>query len=472
MRRFLFHLRRLVTSYSLEALLRYKAWQASNVERRTPRAEKPVPVDNPQTPEGLRPFEDACFQNPYAFYTMLRDDYPVYQLANGIYCISRYEDIVDISRDTDRFSSKHQGAMLRLQPGQSIAELSDKLDALGDRGVLPSGVLATNDPPEHRRDRKIGQSALNPKVIKNLEGEVERLTRELMDEFINDGNADFMHQFAWRLPIRLVIHILGLPEEDLPIVKRGCVSAISLLSGSATRAELLKTAAVSQGFYRYCWRAYRKAKRKRGDHLVAKFAEAAGDPTNNFTDQHAVSAIHQLLIAGSDSSATTMGNAVKMMLENPRTEQLLRDDPEKIPAFVEEVLRLDSAFQGHFRWTKTDCELHGVQMPRGSRVFLMWASGNRDERFWDNPETIEIGRENGRKHLTFGHGVHGCLGRELARMEIRIALRELLARTSKLKIVGDAPFIASMFARTLVQLPLEFSVTEGREQYDSIEQAA
>jgi cytochrome P450 len=468
----LFHVRRLTASYLLEILLRYKAWRALSVERRHAPAEKPAPVDKPQTPEDFRPLEDACFQNPYAFYKMLRDDYPVYQLANGIYCISRYEDIVNVARDTDRFSSKHQGAMLRLQPGQSIAELSEKLDALGDRGVLPSGVLATNDPPEHRRDRKIGQSVLNPKVIQNLEGEVEALTSELMDEFINDGNAEFMHQFAWRLPMRLVIRILGLPEEDLPVVKRGCVSAISLLSGSATRGELLQTAAMSQGFFRYCWRAYRKAKRKPGDHLVAKFAEAAADPTNDFTDQHAVSAMHQLLIAGSDSSATTMGNAVKMMLENRGIEQQLRDDPQKIPAFVEEVLRLDSAFQGHFRWARTDCELHGVHMPRGSRIFLMWASGNRDERFWDNPETIEIGRKNGRKHLTFGHGVHGCLGRELARMEIRIVLRELLARTSKLNLAGDAPFIASMFARTLVQLPLEFSVAEEKARRDKIEQAA
>jgi len=457
---FLFHLRRLLVSYLVEMLLRHRAWRAAGAERRKPHVEKRAPVDNPTTPEDFRPLEDACFQNPYAFYNMLRDEYPVYQLPNGIYCISRYEDIEKIARDTDRFSSKHQGAMLRLQPGQSIADLSDKLDALGERGVLPSGVLATSDPPEHRRDRKIGQSVLNPTVIKDLESEVEALTRELMDAFIDDGSVEFMHQFSWRLPMLLVIRILGLPDDDLAVVKHGCVSAIALLSGSATRAELMKTAAASQGFYRYCWRAYRKAKRKPGDHLVARFAAAAADPTNSFTDQHAVSAMHQLLIAGSDSAATTMGNAVKMMLETPGVEQKLRDDPEQIPAFVEEVLRLDSAFQGHFRWAKTDCELHGVNMPRGSRIFLMWASGNRDERFWDNPEKLEIGRKNGRRHLTFGHGVHGCLGRELARMEIRIALDHLLARTSSLRITGDAPFVASMFTRTLVRLPLEFSVAE------------
>jgi hypothetical protein len=134
---FLFHLRRLTASYLLETLLRYKAWQVARAERRNPPAEKPAPLDRPQVPEDFRPLEDACFQNPYAFYKMLRDDYPVYQLANGIYCISRYEDIVNVARDTDRFSSKHQGAMLRLQPGQSIAELSDKLECL-PRRIRPS----------------------------------------------------------------------------------------------------------------------------------------------------------------------------------------------------------------------------------------------------------------------------------------------------------------------------------------------
>ena len=471
MSRFVLHSRRLALSYLLELLLRFKAWRARKKGgARTPTSAEP-PLQNPQCPEDFRPLGDACFQHPYGFYRMLRDEYPVYQLANGIYCVSRYDDIVSIARDTDRFSSRHQGAMLQVRPGQSIADLVDKFDQLGERGVLPSSVLAVTDPPEHKRDRRIGQAALSPALIKSLEGEVEALTCKLMDAFMDDGKVEFMQQFTWQLPMRLVMSLLGIPGNDYGQVKRGCVAAIGLLSGSATPSEMLMTSAKSLSFYRYCWRAYLRARRRSGDHLIAKFAAAAADPTNDFTDQHAVSLVHQLLIAGSDSSATTMGNAVKMMLEHPDVERELRANPEAIPAFVEEVLRLDSAFQGHFRWTKTDCELHGVKLPRGSRVFLMWASGNRDERFWENPDRIEIGRANGRKHLTFGHGVHGCLGRELARLEIGVALRELLARTSAMKISGDAPFIASMFARTLVQLPLVFEVASQRRQND-VERAA
>jgi cytochrome P450 len=215
-------------------------------------------------------------------------------------------------------------------------------------------------------------------------------------------------------------------------------------------------------FLRYCWRKYLAAKKEylasnqTQDNLMGLFVNAATDPEVNFNDKKAASAIFQLIVAGSDSSATTMGNALKMLIENPDIQQQLRDDPERIPAFIEEVFRMESAFQGHFRWVKKETELHGVKLPRGTRIFLMWASGNRDDRFWEAPDEFRMERKNGKKHLTFGHGIHACIGRELARSEIRIVLKAFLDRTENMRIVGETPFVASMFARTLVQLPVKF----------------
>ena len=121
---------------------------------------------------------------------------------------------------------------------------------------------------------------------------------------------------------------------------------------------------------------------------------------------------------------------------------------------------MESAFQGHFRLVKEDTELHGVKLPKGSRLFLLWASGNRDERFWERPDEIDIDRSNLKKHITFGYGIHACLGRELARMEIRIVLAELLKRTRNLSSAGRAPHVASLFTRTLVSLPIRFDVQQ------------
>ncbi|MDX1695525.1 MAG: cytochrome P450, partial [Ketobacteraceae bacterium] len=247
-----------------------------------------------------------------------------------------------------------------------------------------------------------------------------------------------------------------LPEKDFKQIKGWCVVILDSQNGVQRGGELAESHAAALAFLRYCWRHYLKAKQKPARNLMGIFVRAAGNPTTDFDDQRAVSAIFQLLIAGSDSSATTMGNAIKMLVENPDIQNQLRQDFSLIPAFIEEVFRLESAFQGHFRWVKHATRFRGVHLPAGTRVFLMWASGNRDERFFEDPDTLILNRKNGKKHLTFGHGVHACLGRELARLEIRVLLEEVLDKTCELTVTGDTPYIASMFARTLVQLPLTF----------------
>ena len=148
-----------------------------------------------------------------------------------------------------------------------------------------------------------------------------------------------------------------------------------------------------------------------------------------------------------------------MLLDHPDLADEIRADVqsgggEKLDAFIEEVFRLEAAFQGHFRWVRQDTALHGVALPRGSRVFLIWAAGNRDEGVFPQPDAIDLQRANGRKHLTFGWGAHACIGRELARSEIRIVLREMLTRTKGWRQVGAAPYMASMFSRSLEHLPL------------------
>lgn len=455
-----FHLRREFLAESMIRSARGFAWISDKLPKLSSSASpKPIPA-NPKTPEDYRPLENECFQNPYDFYRLIRDEYPVYQLPNGIFCISRYEDIVKLSRDTDTFSSAHQGVVAGLKPHQDLLKMVHRFEVLSDLGVIPADVLATSDQPKHTAERKVGHGILNARFVKGLEDELEILCKEMMDRFIPAGEVEFMQEFGWRLPMILIIRLLGLPEEDFEQIKIWCVETLNSQSGIASSADLARNRAGTLAFLRYCWRQFLLAQRNPKDDFMGTLVAAVADPDSDFDEKLAVSAIFQLLVAGSDSSATSMGNALKMLIENPQVQQEMREDLGEIPAFIEEVFRLESAFQGHFRWTKKDCELHGVKLPKGSRIFLMWASGNRDERFWDNPDEISLQRKNGKKHLTFGHGIHACLGRELARMEIRIVLREFLTRTTNLRIVGEAPFIASMFARTLVQLPIRFDPVE------------
>jgi cytochrome P450 len=453
----LFHARRKLISHGIEQLLRYQSRKlAKRTSGRPAPKEQPLP-ENPTSPEDFRPLENACFQQPYDFYRMIRNEHPVYQLPNGIFCVSRFDDIVAVSRDHNTFSSTHQGIIAGLRPDQDIAEAGAKMEAMAQMGVVPADVLALSDPPKHTSERKVGHKGLNARFVKSLDPMVESLCREMMDEFIDAGKLEFMQEFGWRLPMRLIIRLLGFPDEDFEKIKVWCMHGIASQSGIASPAELMQSRAATMTFMRYCWDQFLIAKANPRDDLSGIFVAAATDPDNPMTDQVAVSGIFQLLIAGSDSSATSMGNALKLLIENPDLADEIRADIDnKLPAFIEEVFRLEAAFQGHFRWVKKDTELHGVKLPRGSRVFLMWASGNRDERVFENPERIDLNRKNGKKHLTFGHGIHACIGRELARSEIRIVLREFLTRTRNLRIDGEAPFLASMFARTLVQLPVVF----------------
>ncbi|WP_372861121.1 cytochrome P450 [Spongiibacter sp.] len=455
MRDVLFHGRRVVLSYSIQQLLRLSARRraARDGEVAAP-AETAIP-DNPRTPEDFRPLENACFQDPYAFYRMLRDEYPVYQLANGIYCVSRFEDIVTVSRDTETYSSTHQGVIAGLRKGSSVARAGEKLAGLARLGIVPGDVLALSDQPKHTNERKVAHRGLNSRVVKAMEDEVEVLCREMMDEFIAAGEVEFMSEFAWRLPMRLIIRMLGFPEADYEKIKDWCVHGIATQSGISSPAELAYSRSEMMAFFRYCWRQFLRAKREPREDLSAIFVRGVADGAMD--EQTAVSGILQLLLAGSDSSATSMGNALKLLIENPQIQEEVRADIDgKLPAFIEEVFRLEAAFQGHFRWTKCDTELAGVKLPADSRIFLMWASGNRDERVFDEPDKVRLDRPNGKKHLTFGHGIHACIGRELARTEIRIVLREFLLRTDNLRIAGPAPFMASMFAHTLQCLPVRF----------------
>ena len=456
-----FHARRQLMSHILEKGMLLVAWRTRHAERNLPEPQSSEPIpENPQKPEDFRPLEHACFQDPYAFYQMLRNDHPVYQLPNGIYCISRFEDIVAVSRDTDTYSSTHQGVIAGLKPGRSIVKAGAQMEKMAKLGLIPADVLALSDPPKHTAERKVGHKGLNARFVKSLDDPLEVMVQEMMNEFISKGRVEFMQEFGWKLPMKLIIKLLGFPEQDFEKIKVWCVHGINSQSGISKTADLMESRAASLAFIRYCWQQFRIAKKHPRQDLSAIFVNAAADPENPMTETIAISAIFQLLIAGSDSSATSMGNALKLLIENPQLADELRDDTDKIPAFIEEVFRLESAFQGHFRWTKNETELHGVNLPRGSRIFLMWASGNRDERVFDNADKIILDRKNGKKHLTFGHGIHACIGRELARSEIRIVLREFLLRTKNLRLDGEAPFLASMFARTLLTLPVAFDTVD------------
>jgi cytochrome P450 len=452
----LYHGRRVAMSLLEEGLLRTAAG-VGGLPGGARGAAAPAAAAVPARPEDVDPLARSGLADPYGYYRLLREQRPVYRPRGAdFWCVSRYEDVQQLVAQTGVYSSQMVGVMLSKRRGGQAA-LHPPGDAQGrvrNWGVHPVDVLAVQDAPAHGYQRPLGQGYFTPKFVRGLEAEVRSLAVQLIGDFLPAGRTEFMASTAWRLPMSMAMRLLGMPPADYPRIKEGCAHGTALLSGACTQAEFIGHAAAILSLYRYTWRSYLAARRQGSDNFSGALARSADDPQHPLTHEEAASIVFQVLNAGSDSSASTMGNAVKMLIEHPEVEQRLRAEPAKIADFVDEVLRLESPFQGHFRITRQDVSLHGQHLPRGTRLFLMWASANRDERFWKDPERLDIDRENLRRHVAFGFGPHGCLGRELARMEVRIVLEELLRRTRRIALAGPTPYEAGVFLRTLVELPL------------------
>jgi cytochrome P450 len=402
----------------------------------------------------LDPFTPGNLIDPYPLYERLRREAPVVMLpGTDYYVVSRYDDVVAAALNTEDYSSKLV-AILTQQTGGGATIV----DASGSGMV---DVLAIADPPDHGRQRKVTQGGLSPSFFRSLEGHIRAFVDELLDSLVARDTAEWMGEFAFRLPMSVALEIVGFPRDDWALVKAWCDHGVALLSGINTEAELIEHGRESGQLVKYVTAKLEHAKADPQPNVTGSLVEAIRNDT--LSDAEAVSIIFQILIAGNDSSASTMGSAVRILTEDVALQELLRREPARLPDFIEEVLRLESPFQGHFRIAKRDCQLAGVALPKGTRLMLLWGSANRDPDTFENPDVLDIDRPNRKAHLGFGHGLHHCVGAPLARLEVRIVLEELLARTRAIERAaqGALSYLPSVFVRTLRELPVRLVVRAG-----------
>ena len=397
------------------------------------------------------PFSADTIENPYPFYEALREEAPLFKPKGAdCYYLSRYDDIKQVAMDPERFSSNIVAILLAGGSGRLSTFVPPRLP------FAPPDVLAIQDPPIHRIQRKVATAGLGKGFVDVLEPQVRELVDEHMNNVIAGGEVDWMDSFAFRIPITLTLDILSIPRDDAMVVKSWADDAIALLSGVNTKWQLARKLMTGFGFVRWCRIQFEEAEARepQPDFLMGALIDAVRD--GKMRRSEAVATVMQLIIAGSDSSASLMGSMVRLLAQSPDVQEELRAHPELVPNFVEEAIRLEAPFQGHFRQTKAPVELHGEELPAKSRVMLLWASGNRDPRKWQEPDKIDLQRAGVRQHLSFGHGIHLCLGAPIARMEGRIAMEQLLERTDWVELgEGDFPHRRSVFVRTLERLPLK-----------------
>ena len=406
------------------------------------------------------PFAPETLQNPYPFFAALREHAPVLLMPRvGYYSVARYDDIVSVVMDTDSFSSNLVSILIAGPDGPSAIEPPS-----GSGGIVD--VLALQDPPVHGPQRKLTHGAISTRFVQTLEARIREMSSELLDAALSGaagstGEVDWMGEYSKRLPMAVALELVGFPREDWAEVKESCDHAVALLSGINTPEEFRQHAAGSAGLFKYVRDRAKEARRAPlGDDLTGTLLQAAaGDGEESLTEDEVVSIIAQILIAGNDSSASLMGNALWRIAADNALETELRAEPGRIPDFIEEVLRLEPPFHGHFRQAKTDTEVAGVKLAKGSRLMLLWGSGNRDESQFPRPDVLDMDRPNKQSHLAFGHGIHLCLGASIARLEARITFEELLRRTTSIEAAeNEVTYVPSVFVRTPARVGIRFKL--------------
>ncbi len=399
------------------------------------------------------PFSDDTIENPYPFYEALREEAPLFRPKGAdCYYLSRYDDIKQVTMDPERFSSNIVAILLAGGSGRLSTFVPPRLP------FAPPDVLAIQDPPIHRAQRKVATAGLGKGFIQVLEPQVRALVDENMNNVLAGGEVDWMDAFAFQIPIALTLDILSIPRDDAMTVKSWADDAIALLSGVNTRMQLVRQLLRGFRFVKWCRTQFELAEARDAQpgFMMGALIDAVREGTMRRSE--AVATVLQIIIAGSDSSASLMGSMVRMLAQNPEVQEELRAHPELVPNFVEETIRLESPFQGHFRQTRVDCELGGVELPAGSRLFLTWASGNRDEAaFGPTAGEFDILREAPTANLAFGFGEHFCLGAALARLEGRILFEELGATGAIYEQAGDATFLPSSMVWGPHEVPFVFS---------------
>jgi hypothetical protein len=331
------------------------------------------------------------------------------------------------------------------QPDGTIAAF--EMDPLGG----PTHALATADDPPHAAHRKMLLPRLAARRIRALEPFIDDTTHRLWDEGVVNGGVEWMGAMANRLPMLIVGRLIGVPDDDIDQLMHWGYSSTKLLEGIVGQDQLAAAGIAVMELSGYINERFQRATSDPQDTLLGDVATACGCGTLDEITARVM--MITLFSAGGESTASLIGSAVYILATMPEVQRQLRENPDLINPFLEEVLRFEPPFRGHYRHVLTDTTLAGVDLPAGSRLLLLWGAANRDPAQFGDPNEFRLNR-TGRGHISFGKGAHFCVGAALARLEAKIVLTTLLQRTSRIdaKVVGR--WLPSLLVRRLERLDL------------------
>jgi len=287
-----------------------------------------------------------------------------------------------------------------------------------------------------------------------LEPDVVEIAEQCVGQALNEGSVDFMAAIGNVVPITMISRLIGFHDSDLDQLLRAAFDSTAMLGSTLSYDELVAHIARTGEIEEWVSRQLSATMSEPSHDLLGAVAE--GVKSQAFSDVEAVVILHTLLSAGGESTTSLIGNAVRILAEDREIQSQLRENPELMPMFVEEALRLEPPFRYHMRYVRNDTTLGGVEIPAGATVLLLWGAANRDAAMFDHPESIDLTREAPRRHVAFGRGIHHCIGAPLARLEARVALEVLATRLPDLRLAdGFTPiYQPHPFLRGMAELPV------------------
>jgi cytochrome P450 len=406
-----------------------------------------VTTSSGAAPVVFNPFDPAFVADPYAEYRRMREEAPVYQSPFGLWMLFRYDDAVHLLRDPT----------LSVEDDNATINFRVQIEsAAGDRARRGQRAMLNVDPPDHTRLRGLVSQAFTPRTVEALTTRVQQLVDETLDELVARGTTvDLIADLAFPLPFSVISEMLGMPVADRVQMRTWAHTLTRGLEPLVSSDQLTAIIEASDHMTEHVLDVIRWKRAHPADDVLSALL-AAEDHGDTLSPDELRDQVVLLYVAGHETTVNLIGNATFALLRNRAQLERWQRDEQLGANAIEELLRFDSPVQFSRRITTRDIEVAGTPIAKGTLVLTCLGSANHDEARWGaRAEDLDLGRDGAAQHLSFGSGVHHCLGASLARLEGRIALGSLVRRFPRLELATDTPaWNGRMVLRGLEELPV------------------
>ncbi len=400
---------------------------------------------------------------PNDFYWTMRTEDPVhYDEKLGMWLVSRYEDIVTLLRDPETFSDKH-GYAAQYASG-FFEEFKQILEKDGG-GFFPDAIKS--DPPEHTRIRRLLDGAFSAHRVKTLEPGITKIIVDLVEKVADKASTgeviDGIKEFAIPLTIAVICEQLGINHYNGDKIQAWSGAITAQIGRMQNREQMIENARLICELQNFIIEQMKDREANPKEDMISDLVHARLADGEKLTFSEAVSLIRALVIAGNDTTATAIGNLLFVLATQPELAKQLHEnleDDRYVTRFVEELLRIQPPVRGLAKMATRETVLGGTKLPKDAHMLVLYASGNDDESQFECPRNFDLTRGNVGTHVAFGVGIHRCIGASLARMEIKVAVKELVKRVENLKLAIPAESIKyqpTVATRSIESLPITFA---------------